>query len=242
MLLLCAVRVVAAVYNITHIYGRRFGGAGSSAAIGAVVDIADGGSHVGSGLGGGAGDNAGANIGNVKSGGTSAATTTTASGWGGGDGGGGAGGSGGSGGSGSGGGGGNGGSGIVAMQISTHVQQVLVRAGVQVDVTVLFRYATLGLTSALMCINFRSVLKRVTSLFALLAGNDSLSGSVAIFVCTSDGNVRHLVDGADPQLSAARIELAHLGLVRKLGVSLVSTLARCAVHLERTARRYRARV
>ena len=111
-------------------YERRFGGAGSSAAIVSVVGFADGGSHVRSGLGGGAGANAGANMGTVRGGDTSDTTITTASGRGGG----------GCGSSGSGdmgsGSGGSGGGVIVEAQISTILHQLLVLAGLQVEVTV----------------------------------------------------------------------------------------------------------
>lgn len=69
-----------------------------------------------------------------------------------------------------------------AFVISDRLHRILVRAGVQVDVKVVYQYATLGFTSILMCVNLRAVLMRMTSVFALLAGNDALNSSAAVFI------------------------------------------------------------
>lgn len=69
-----------------------------------------------------------------------------------------------------------------AVFISNGLHRLLLRAGVQVDVNVVYQYATLGFTSILMCVNLRSVLVRMTSLFTLLSGHDALSSSAAVFV------------------------------------------------------------
>lgn len=69
-----------------------------------------------------------------------------------------------------------------AFAISDKLHVILVRAGAKVDAKVVYQYATLGFTSILMCVNLRAALVRMTSLFALLAGNDALNSSAAVFV------------------------------------------------------------
>lgn len=69
-----------------------------------------------------------------------------------------------------------------ARAISDHLHPLLVRAGLKVDGKVVYQYATLGFTSILMCVNFRAALIRMKSVFALLAGNDALNSSAAVFI------------------------------------------------------------
>lgn len=69
-----------------------------------------------------------------------------------------------------------------AVAISDRLHVILVRAGAKVDVKVVYQYATLGFTSILMCVNLRAALMRMTSVFALLAGNDALNSSAAVFI------------------------------------------------------------
>lgn len=69
-----------------------------------------------------------------------------------------------------------------AFLISDRLHGILVRAGVKVDVKIVYQYATLAFTSVLMCVNFRAALMRMTSLFALFAGNDALNSSAAVFI------------------------------------------------------------
>lgn len=69
-----------------------------------------------------------------------------------------------------------------ALLISARLHHILVRAGVKVDVNVVYQYSTLGFTSILMCVNLRAALLRMTSVFSLLSGNDAVSGSAAIFI------------------------------------------------------------
>lgn len=70
-----------------------------------------------------------------------------------------------------------------AFLISDHLHGLLVRAGVKgLDVKVVYQYATLGITSVLICVNLRAALVRMTSVFALLAGNDALNSSAAVFI------------------------------------------------------------
>lgn len=69
-----------------------------------------------------------------------------------------------------------------ALVISGKVHQVLVSAGLKVDVNVVYQYATLAFTSVLMCMNLRAALVRMTSVFAFLAGNDALNSSAAVFI------------------------------------------------------------
>ena len=69
-----------------------------------------------------------------------------------------------------------------ALAISDHLHPILLRVGLKVDVKVVYQYATLAFTSVLICVNLRAALVRMTSVFALLAGNDALNSSAAIFV------------------------------------------------------------
>ncbi|CDF37011.1 unnamed protein product [Chondrus crispus] len=70
-----------------------------------------------------------------------------------------------------------------AFLISHHLHGLLVRAGMRgLDVKVVYQYSTLGITSILIAVNLRAALMRMTSLFALLAGNDALNSSAAVFI------------------------------------------------------------
>lgn len=69
-----------------------------------------------------------------------------------------------------------------ALAISDRLHPILIRAGLKVDVKVVYQYATLAFTSVLIGVNLRAALVRMTSVFALLAGNDALNSSVAIFI------------------------------------------------------------
>lgn len=69
-----------------------------------------------------------------------------------------------------------------AALLSSSLHRLLAKAGIQVEVSVVYQYATLAFTSVLLCINLRSVLLRMTSVFALVAGHDALSSSAAIFL------------------------------------------------------------
>lgn len=69
-----------------------------------------------------------------------------------------------------------------AVAVSDRLHSVLVRAGIHVDVKVLYQYATLAFTSVLMCVNLRAVLVRMTSLFAFVSGNHAVNSSAAIFI------------------------------------------------------------
>lgn len=69
-----------------------------------------------------------------------------------------------------------------AFMISYRLSRALNKAGVVVNVDVIYQYATLSFTSALICVNLRAALIRMTSLFAILAGNDALTSSAAIFI------------------------------------------------------------
>ncbi|CAN8065989.1 unnamed protein product [Agarophyton chilense] len=69
-----------------------------------------------------------------------------------------------------------------AVAISNRLHSVLIRAGVNVDVKVVYQYATLAFTSVLMCVNLRAVLVRMTSVFAFVSGNRAVNSSAAIFI------------------------------------------------------------
>lgn len=69
-----------------------------------------------------------------------------------------------------------------AVAISDRLHSVLIRAGVYVDVNVIYQYATLGFTSILMFLNLRAVLVRMTSVFAFVSGNRAVNSSAAIFI------------------------------------------------------------
>lgn len=63
-----------------------------------------------------------------------------------------------------------------------YVHRVLVTFGIQVDVNVVYQYATLAFTSALIAVNIRAALARMSSAFALISGNDALSSSAPVFI------------------------------------------------------------
>ncbi|KAI0564705.1 The Golgi pH regulator/GPCR-type G protein [Gracilaria domingensis] len=69
-----------------------------------------------------------------------------------------------------------------AVAISNRLHSVLIRAGVNIDVKVVYQYATLAFTSVLMCVNLRAVLVRMTSVFAFVSGNRAVNSSAAIFI------------------------------------------------------------
>lgn len=69
-----------------------------------------------------------------------------------------------------------------AVVISDRLHAISVRAGMEIDVKVIYQYATLGFTSILICVNLRAALLRMTSVFSLLAGHDAVSSSAAIFI------------------------------------------------------------
>lgn len=67
-----------------------------------------------------------------------------------------------------------------AALIADRLHGVLIRFGAHVDGTVVYQYATLSFTSVLMCVTLRTVLLRMTSVFALVAGHDAINSSAAI--------------------------------------------------------------
>lgn len=69
-----------------------------------------------------------------------------------------------------------------AALIADRLHLVLVRFGAHIDGTVVYQYATLSFTAVLMCVTLRSVLLRMTSVFALVAGHDAINSSAAIFL------------------------------------------------------------
>lgn len=66
--------------------------------------------------------------------------------------------------------------------IADRLHLVLVRFGAHIDGTVVYQYATLSFTAVLMCVTLRSVLLRMTSVFALVSGHDAINSSAAIFL------------------------------------------------------------
>lgn len=69
-----------------------------------------------------------------------------------------------------------------ALMLSGKVHSLLVTLGVKVSINVIYQYATLSFTSVLIGVNLRAALVRMSSLFALLSGNDTLNSSAAIFI------------------------------------------------------------
>lgn len=69
-----------------------------------------------------------------------------------------------------------------AAVLSSEVHRILQFIGFEIDVNILYQYATLAFTSVLIAVNIRSALSRMTSVFSLVSGNETFSSSAAIFI------------------------------------------------------------
>jgi golgi pH regulator len=68
------------------------------------------------------------------------------------------------------------------VALSTEVHKFLRIIGVEVNVNVVYQYATLAFTSVLIIVNIRAALMRMMSVFSLVSDYDSLSSSAAVFI------------------------------------------------------------
>jgi golgi pH regulator len=66
--------------------------------------------------------------------------------------------------------------------LSTEVHRFLRIIGVEVNVNIVYQYATLAFTSVLIIVNIRAALMRMMSVFSLVSDNDALSSSAAVFL------------------------------------------------------------
>lgn len=66
--------------------------------------------------------------------------------------------------------------------LSSEVHQMLLVIGIEIDVDILYQYATLAFTSVLIAVNIRSALVRMTSVFSFVSGNETLNSSAAVFI------------------------------------------------------------
>lgn len=69
-----------------------------------------------------------------------------------------------------------------APAIMRQVHGFLQIVGVDVELNVVYEYATLAFTSILIVVNIRAALIRMTSVFSLVSNNNALSSSAAVFI------------------------------------------------------------
>lgn len=67
-------------------------------------------------------------------------------------------------------------------KLFVYLHAILQSFGVHVSGQVVYQYATLSFTSVLLATNLRAALKRMSSVFAVISGHESLSSSAPVFV------------------------------------------------------------